>query len=126
MPTTTTKQISLARVIAPEDLAPGIFINILHDIDESVPFLTSCETPLTPPRVTTYVSIPQWATGPLRVLAVCLPFVLVEFDCGMKRQLDVRRASLVRVPEEYGRVAFGKRACEKREDAGKKRKRKRA
>ena len=126
MPTSTTKNLSLARPIAPEDLAPGIFINILHDVEESYPLFASCEPAAPPPRVTTYVSIPQWATGPLRVLAVCLPFVLVEFDCGMKRQLDVRRASLVRVPDEYGRAAFGRRACEKREDAGKKRKRKRA
>lgn len=123
MPATRTKSLSLARLIAPEDLAPGVYINVLHDVEESHPLFASCEPSAPPPRVSTYASIPQWPLGPLRVVAVCLPFVLVEFDCGQKRQLDVRRAALVRVPEEYAKAAFGKRARDESESGKKKRKR---
>lgn len=118
---TTTKKMTLAQPIAPEDLAPGVYVSVLYEIEERFPIVMSCDTPVTPPSLVTYPSIARWSAGPVRVVGVCLPFVLVEFDCGMKQQLDVRRARLARVSRAYARALFR----EESKDEGSRKKRKR-
>jgi hypothetical protein len=43
---------------------------------------------------------------PMKVVEVCLPFVLVRKASGKHETLDVRRYRFARVSKEFGRKAF--------------------
>lgn len=96
---------SLAKVIAPEDLCEGDLIAVLNVVDEFVPMLLTREAwqeskSVEPLRV---MYLPCGDPAPMKVEAVCLPFVLVKQADGAVRTLDVRRYRLARLPIEYGK-----------------------
>jgi hypothetical protein len=97
---------SASSAIAPEDLSPGCYIAVLHVINEHMPFL--CSEEFLRDR-TEPVKI-RWLGGagmpPMKVIDVCLPFVLVRQPTGKVRTLDVRRLRLARLSDAYGRKAF--------------------
>lgn len=114
---------TLAHAIAPEDIREGDFVAVLAEVDELLPIgvLFEC-TPLNQPRSVEPVRI-QWMpcgeSVPLKVEAVCLPWVLVKAPLSpaariygfvdrhapytLLRTLDVRRYRLARLTPEYGR-----------------------
>jgi hypothetical protein len=99
-----TENIELARSVAPEDLKPGDVIAVLSAAQELVPY-GGCEQHFQPRPVVHTV----WMSGdghPLRVEAMCLPFVLVSTPSGEHTTLDVRRCVLVRLSECYAAEAF--------------------
>ena len=107
-----TGTIDVARSIAPEDLEPGDAIAVLSAAQELVPY-GGCEQHYQPkPAVHTV-----WMCGdghPLRVEAICLPFVLVSTPGGDHTTLDVRRCALVRLSDRYAAEAFKRLASEPR------------
>ena len=103
----------LSRVLAPEDIRAGQYISVLHVIYEFLPsgcFDDAAWRPLEPLRVR---CLPE-AVTPMRVVAVCLPYVLVRSARGRHGTIDVRRFVLSRVPKRYGRQVFKRLRADRR------------
>ena len=43
---------------------------------------------------------------PLRIVSICVPFVLAEKPCGKCITLDIRRMRLAKLSDEFGAAAF--------------------
>ena len=53
------------------------------------------------------LNFPHWYSGqPLKVLAVCLPFVLVKGPLSKPRAIDIRQVRLARLDNQYARTAW--------------------
>ena len=97
-------QTALAKALAPEEIRRGDFVTLLYVIKEWPTWywdddLQSRQEPVQV-RMT-----PQDEPRPLKVLAVCLPFVLVEPPRGREQTLDVRKCRLARLDRRFARVA---------------------
>ena len=105
--TSTRCQTYVARSLAPEDLRRGDFVSILNESGEYPSFLWCGDSPMLaedePVRI-------QWQSDeggvPLRVKAICLPFLFVKSPWGEYRALDMRRCQLVRLGDDYARRAW--------------------
>ncbi|MBN2022746.1 MAG: hypothetical protein JW809_08110 [Pirellulales bacterium] len=101
---TTNRTTHVARTLAPEDLRPGDFVGILSETTELPSFLWQGELPAVaadePVRVRW---LGQDGGTPLKVKAICLPFVFVRAPRGGHRTLDVRQHQLVRLKRRYAR-----------------------
>ncbi len=104
---TETYTISTARVLAPEDIAPGQFVAPLHKIHE-YPARPPCDESGGSRDLGTLRWRVLASDGPYRVLEVCLPLVLVEDPDGMHEQLDTRDTTIARLSDAYGERAFAK------------------
>lgn len=100
--TTTT----LARSLAPEEIRPGTYVSVLHEVKEFLPWACQIDPALSRPEPVSVRWLPEDEPEPLRVLEVCLPFVLVQRPRGRARTLDVRRVRLAGLSESYGETAF--------------------
>lgn len=119
MKSTTT----CAQAVAPEDIRIGDYLAILHYVSEETPMLLGAESTFVEPKVAR-MTLMSWDTDPKRVIALCLPFVLVEEPDASRTTLDARRFRLARVSRRFGKSAFEK--CDKnKEPCGKKKKHKR-
>jgi hypothetical protein len=103
---TTTKSVhAVALRVAPEDVCVGMEIAVLTETFECPTFLWCGEMPShsasEPVRLT---MLPKDAGLPLRVKAVCLPFVLTVDPDGSGHLLDTRRMQLVRLDREYAKL----------------------
>lgn len=97
---------TLARALAPEDIRPGYYVGILYVVGEYVPWLAIEEggwRRVEPMRIQL---LPRFGDHPMKVLDVCLPYVLVKDTDGDCRTLDVRRYRLARVTRRFARTAF--------------------
>jgi hypothetical protein len=95
----------LARAIAAEDIRPGIYVAELNVIEEHVPFACDIESMK---RLDGPVRL-RWLpmdVDPVKVVAVCLPYVFVRGADGDHRTVDVRRVELARLPKAYGRAVW--------------------
>ncbi len=95
-----------ACVIAPEDLRPGLYIAPLQVITERALRPWECDNAEQAGRVVRHVRLPGRAPTPVRVVDVCLPFVLVQTPGGEHSLIDVRRFRLARVATRFGRRVF--------------------
>lgn len=99
-------KLTTARPVAAEDLRVGDGVAVAHTTLQ----VLAREDP--PPgennRVLKATYIPHDAGDPLRVQAVCLPFVLAVNVAKQHLTLDVRREHLVRLDPAYTRRAFKK------------------
>ncbi|QYU70098.1 hypothetical protein J4558_08255 [Leptolyngbya sp. 15MV] len=110
-----TCELTAVRRIAPEDVAVGQFVVVLGE-HKSVYLPDSFgQTPGIVPRPIRLVCSCAWCAdgSPLRVVAVCLPFVQVATVDDERRFLDVRTHILAIVSEEYALEAFTKPTCGK-------------
>ena len=114
-------EIRTTKTIAPEDIRVGEHVAILKVSYEYLSFLWCLDSTAeksVPVRVT---FLPHRDIGqPLKVLAVCLPFVVVSKPNSCKLSIDVRGCQLGRLHEDY--VAASK--PERKKKKPKKRKRK--
>ena len=112
---------SLAATVAAEDLRCGDMIAILNQVFEYPSFLWCLDGQLAPPEEPVRI---RWRSRdgglPLKVEAVCLPFVLLEEPCGSYRTVDIRQCDCVRLNADYARLVW-KRL--KRRRRGKRRRR---
>jgi hypothetical protein len=100
--TSTADRTALAMLLAPEDLRCGDYVAVLDEIVE-LPWWLRCDSAEDvdgPHRVRC-----RGSEGgvPLKVKAICLPFVLVTSADKQSRTLDVRRYQLVRLDRHYAR-----------------------
>ncbi len=102
--TTTSCDTHVGRSVAPEDLRHGDFVSILSEVAEYPSFLWCHDSQLLAPNEPVCV---QWRPDdggmPLKVKAICLPFVFAKTPTGHGRILDVRRCRLVRLSTGYAR-----------------------
>lgn len=101
----TTTQ--LAACVAPEDLICGDYVAILNVIHEYPPFFWCCDS--APLEVAEPIKIKFKETNaglPLKVKAICLPFVFVKLPCGSSQSLDVRLVQLARLKNGYAKKVW--------------------
>lgn len=97
------KNHDLARLLAPEDIRVGMYVTQMSVMHEHWPW--DCEPKFgESPQPLRIRWLARRGGMPLRVRAVCLPFVLVESPSGKPRPLDVRRVELAEISRDYARV----------------------
>lgn len=106
----------VARPLAPEDVLPGQWVSVLWYVDD---MLTWCPFDGPPPGASMTPVMVRWlppfASEPLKVKAVCLPWALVRRPNGDVSQLDVRRFTLAKLDRDYAKKAAARiAACETR------------
>ena len=101
------KSSTLAKTLAPEEVRPGEFVTLLREYAE-VPSFYWCRdnTLLAPEEPVRIRLIPTTCGEPLKVKAVCLPFVLVKHPSGAERSLDLRKCRVARLANRYASVAW--------------------
>lgn len=101
------KDPQMARPLAPEDVRPDDYVCVFQRIEEYLPFWCLMESDAwQTPQPVRLRWLPADGATPLRVIEVCVPFVLVEEVDGSHRTLDLRRHRLARVSERFGARAF--------------------
>ena len=102
-----TAENEAARSLAPEDLRAGEYVSLDYEIIEFPSFFWCGDAQVLPPSEP--VRMP-WQTAdcgqPLKVKAVCLPYVFVKKHSGEHRTLDVRRHRLLRLSSNYARAVW--------------------
>lgn len=118
---------NIARTVAPEDIAPGAYVTILHVIDEFLPLVLDSNDAswrsVQPLRVRW---LPCGEHAPMKVKSVCLPFVFARLPDGRHRTLDVRQHQLAEVSDAYGRSVFDAARDQRKRRRVKKRRKKKA
>ena len=103
----TSCESHLARSLAGEELRCGDFVSILHEIYELPSYLWCGDSQLLPPGELVRIQCRSSDGGvPLKVKAICLPFVFVKKPCGQHRTLDIRQHRLVRLNNAYARKVW--------------------
>ena len=98
-------EIQMARLIAPEDIVRGQYLVIMGEIEEIEPFFCTSDLlekqslPIRYERMCGYIE-------PIRVLAVCVPFILIRYVTGQVRSLDCRQTRFARVDAAYGQLVW--------------------
>ena len=93
---------SLAKSLAPEEIRVGDFVAVLYEIHEIPAYWMCCEPTFgEEDRLVRLKMTPQKTGQPLKVRAVCLPFVLVKPQKGKVQTIDIRRFRLARLTPEY-------------------------
>lgn len=103
---------SLAKALAPEEIRRGDFVTPLFVVSEWPSWYWDDDDALHP-RDELIRSTPCDEATPLKVTAICLPFVLVETPVGEGKTLDVRRLRLARLDQTFARKTW--RAFRRRE-----------
>lgn len=96
----------LARSLAPEDIEPGRYVAVLTAIREHFSGLYSDELQWKEPRRVLLRWLPDDDEHVMRVVSVCLPFVLVRTPEKKTRLIDTRQYELAEIPAAAGRAAF--------------------
>jgi hypothetical protein len=107
-------RLSVAKPLAPEEVRPGTFVAVLHEIIEWPSFFWCCDAlVLAPDEPMRMRLLPYRDSTPFKVKAVCLPFVLVKTPLGERRTLDVRRCRLARLNRKFARQLWKSTAARK-------------
>lgn len=108
---------NLARILAPEDVRPKMYVSIMHMVYEHVSWCCEPET-WRKGQPARSLLLPDDPSEPAKVVEVCLPFILVEDADGECKTLDVRRQRLAELSQRYGDAVFmrakAKRLAKKR------------
>ncbi|MEO2048596.1 MAG: hypothetical protein ABGX16_18735 [Pirellulales bacterium] len=108
-PTSTevSPEITLASTVAPEDLQLGDFVTLLNIICELPSYLWCADATTLPIDEPVRIRlIPAGAGKPLKVQAICLPFVLVKKPSGKQRTLDLRQCRLARLDRSFATATW--------------------
>jgi hypothetical protein len=84
----------------------GQYVTVLHVVGEYLPFDYDSDAAWRGVHPLRTLWLPYSGGMPMKVIEVCLPFVLVERPSGRHRTLDVRRYKLARVSDQYGQEVF--------------------
>jgi hypothetical protein len=102
----TTHSTSLAASVAPEDLKCGEYVAVLNEIVELPSFIWLDTVPSERDKMVRIRCIPDGSGVPLKVKAICLPFLFTKSPSGQFETIDVRRAQLVRLNEGYAKTVW--------------------
>ncbi len=105
-PELSGSQTSLAKSLAPEDVRVGDYVAPLHETYDCPSFLW-CDAGLEDRAETVPIRIVAQESGdPLKVRAVCLPYVLVKHPARGSFTLDVRTYQLARLDRVFAAKAW--------------------
>lgn len=107
MTTITPNQLS-RRVRSPEDLRVGEFFTITHTLIELLPDTLEPKVGGGEVDLVRATCMPHDAGVPMKVIAVCLPFVIAEYANHHRVVVDTRRHALVKVDAGYAFAAKDK------------------
>ena len=96
----------LAARVAPEDLRCGDFIAVLSEVIEVPSFLWPETLPSPRDELVRLRRLPTDDRAPLKIKAICLPFIFVELPGGAFQTIDVRLASLARLEKDYAKTVW--------------------
>jgi len=108
IPLTENDTSALAANVAPEDLHRGDYVAILSEIIELPTFFWHDSLPYGREELVRLRRMPTRDRLPMKVKAVCLPFVFVKLPSGQFETIDVRLASLVRLEKRYAKTVWKK------------------
>ena len=94
----TESATTVAATVAGEDIHCGDFVT-LHSATFEVPSYLWDHSLLPPSELVRLKMIPDGAGTPLKVFAICLPFVYAKDTSGAIKTLDLRREQVVRLQE---------------------------
>jgi hypothetical protein len=100
--------LTVAATVAPEDLRAGDYVAILNRTYEAPSFLWPCAESVAPEEPVRIRWRTREAGLPLKVKAICLPFVFLTTPKGRYRSVDVRQVELVRLNSGYARFVWKK------------------
>jgi len=90
--------ITLAAIVAGEDVACGDFVALLNTTYEVPSYMWDAGPAMLPiDELVRLRMIPSDAGVPLKVFGVCLPFLYVKSSSGELKTLDLRRQQIVRL-----------------------------
>lgn len=115
--TSAASAASASRTVAPEDLAPGRYIAVLRERGEFVRG-GSCDVPVALYVESLSLLPDKEDIAPMKIVATCLPFVLVQKPDGSCATLDVRAVTLAELDPRYGRLAFRRLKAKPSEESG--------
>jgi hypothetical protein len=97
----------LAASVAPEDLNCGDYVAALNVVHQFPPFLWCCDGSGVAPDEPVQIQFRAPGAGtPLKIKAVCLPFVFVKFPNGNTQTMDVRQTQFVRLNPDYAATVW--------------------
>jgi hypothetical protein len=100
-------ELGLAASIAPEDLRCGEYVAVLSTTYEYPSFFWCSDGSLTSRHELVRITYTGPEGGvPLKIEAVCLPFVFVRDATGKHRNLDTRMCRLVRLTRGYAQQVW--------------------
>jgi len=109
MKTQTVSQLAprAAATVAGEDLVCGNYVALLNETVDFPSFLwDACGATLSPHELVRLKVIPASAGHPLKVMAICLPFVYAKTPNGETATIDTRRAQLVRLNRKCAKAIW--------------------
>jgi hypothetical protein len=99
----------VARPIAPEDIRIGDYIAIMSTVVEWPPFFF--DQPFGRVDVVRTHHLPCSGGEPLKVQAICIPFLLVRNHKDEHTTIDLRRHRIAKLSEAFGKKASKKLAA---------------
>ena len=96
----------LATCVAPDDLNCGDFVAVLNVVCELPSFLWCCESSGVEPDEPVRIKFQSGGGTPLKIKAICLPFVYVKSPDGTSRTMDVRQVQLARLNPDYATAVW--------------------
>ncbi len=102
----TNGKVGLAALVAHEDLCIGDFVAVLNEIVELPSFLWFDALPTAAEELVRVRFCASEGGMPLKIKAICLPFVYVKSATGIQETLDVRRNQLVRLNKRYAKSVW--------------------
>jgi hypothetical protein len=107
--TITSCNTDLAKCLAAEDLRCGDMVAVLDISYEYPSFLWDVDSHVLSPDELVHIRWRNPEVGrPLKVKAICLPYVLVKSPSRRYSSLDVRQCRIVRLSDTYARLAWKK------------------
>ena len=114
---------TLAKSLAPKEICAGDYVAVLHIVFEFPALVWVDDFSLIDyDEMIRLPFIPNETGAPLRVKAVCLPFVLVKHPCGKHQTLDVRHHRLAKIDQAYAKLAIKAHQSKKKKRKQKKKK----
>lgn len=93
----TDNPTEVAASVAPEDLRCGDYVAVLSVVHEYPSFFWCGDSGLLPREEPVRLQLMQDDGTPLKIKAICLPFVFVKDAHGKHRTLDIRLCRLARL-----------------------------
>ena len=107
MKTKITLTTKLARTVAGEDLVQGDFVaTMMERVDVPSYVWNNSGYELSPHELVSLQLTPENAGQPLKVFAICLPFVYVKTAHGGTMTIDTRTMRLVRLGRQCAKVVW--------------------
>ena len=98
--------IDTTSLAAPEDLKCGECVAVLNEVAEYPSFFWPDYAQSERDELVRVRGIPATSGMPLKIKAICLPFVFVKSPLGQCETIDIRRVQLARLNKRYAKTVW--------------------